>query len=307
MSSRSFTIAFLAVVCGLAAAFGVNQIVTRWEPPASPKTGPVVVTKVGIARGSTVAQSQLTTRQWPLELIPPGAITQIDKAKERAALVSLEAGEPVFDAKLGEKGMVGLAALVPSGMRAFTIHTPTIAAGMAGFILPDNEVDVLLTISGSGLPKSAGGALTATLLQNVKILAVNQALESGNANKAEKSNAIKSVTLLVTPDQASKLSLAQNKGALQLTLRNPDDNDAVRTGPVTLADLEFLQIPPITSPPEAKDEQISEYPVAEVVPPPIPVRPVVIHIRTMRGTTAGSVPVQLFPAGDTPLIATERR
>ena len=307
MSSRSFAFVFLAVAFGLAAALGVNQIVKRWEAPARAKTGPVVVTTVNVSRGSTVHNAQLATKQWPQELIPPGAITSIENAKERAALVSLEAGELVFEAKLAERGMVGLAALVPSGMRAFTIHTPTIAAGVAGFILPDNEVDVLLTISGPGLPEKAGGGLTATLLQNVKILAVDQALAASSSNKAEKSNDIKSVTLLVAPDQAAKLSLAQNKGTLQLALRNPDDDEDARAAPVTLSDLGFLQFPPSTDS-KAAEKPLTEPPVAVVAapPPPIPAKPLIVRIRTMRGSTVGSVPVQIFPADGPYVVSADR-
>ena len=66
-----------------------------------------------------------------------------------------------------------------------------------------------------------GGGSTTTLLQNVEILAVDQKVDGPADNKVDSTN-LRSVTLLVTPDQAAKLSLGQSKGTLHLTLRNPE-------------------------------------------------------------------------------------
>ena len=107
---------------------------------------------------------------------------------------------------------------------------------MAGFILPGNKVDVLLTVDDiSGITKvgiqgSSGGgssnASTTTLLQNVEILAVDQKTTAPAENKID-AKELRSVTLLVTPQQANELGLAQNKGKLHLALRNLDDSQDV--------------------------------------------------------------------------------
>lgn len=124
-----------------------------------------------------------------------------------------------------------MAALVPSGMRAFTIHTPSVASGVAGFIMPGNKVDVLLTMEGRR------GGTTITLLQNLEILAVDQRIDAPSDYRVDP-NQLRSVTLLVTPDQAAKLGLAQNKGALHLSLRNLKDDQPADTSPARQAELE---------------------------------------------------------------------
>ena len=55
---------------------------------------------------------------------------------------------------------------MPAGLRAFTIRTPNIASGVAGFILPGNFVDVLLTVDKVG---GEGGA-TIRLMPRVEVL-----------------------------------------------------------------------------------------------------------------------------------------
>src|SRR5262249_16169427 len=154
-------------------------------------------------------------------------------------------GEHVLDAKLAGKGAGrGLAALIPKGMRAFTIQTTSVVAGVAGFVLPGSRVDVLLTVSSQGGNNDqTGGGTTTTLLQGVEILAVDQRLQAPAENKNNLKE-LQSVTLLVTPDQAAKLDLGQNKGLLHLTLRNPDDDQPADTRPTTLASLRFQQQKP---------------------------------------------------------------
>ena len=114
-----------------------------------------------------------------LESVPkrwanPKAIAKIEEAVGRVVTIPILEGEPVLSSKIAAKGAgVGLAAIIPKGMRAFTIQTPTIATGVAGFVLPGNKVDVLLTVKEVGGGTDARGG-TIILLQNLEILAVDQ-------------------------------------------------------------------------------------------------------------------------------------
>src|SRR5262249_21275269 len=110
------------------------------------------------------------------------------------------------------------------------------------FVLPGNKVDVLLTVADQGENDPTGGTTT-TLLQNVECLAVDQTMDAPVANKIDLKE-MRSVTLLVTPQQANLLNLAQNKGTLHLDLRNVGDAQDGKTRPATLADLRFHQEKP---------------------------------------------------------------
>ncbi len=203
---------------------------------------PVVVAAMTIPRGVLITPDLIKTKEFPKDLVPTGGIIKKEEAQDRSAYATMVVGEPVLESKLSPKGQRGLAPFIAEGMRAFTITT-TVASGVAGFILPGNKVDVLLTINTNSSNDSTGGGSTTTLLQNVEILAVDQKVEAPADNKVDANN-LRSVTLLVYPDQAAKLSLGQNKGTLHLTLRNPKDQAAAKVRPTTVNDIQFLSEPP---------------------------------------------------------------
>lgn len=244
MSPRSILVIVLALSCGTSAAFGVSLL--RGRQTASPReaTAPVVVAAAGMPRGRMVTADMLRIQKWPEDLVPPGALAQVQDAVDRAVTAPILPGEPLLEGKLAsrESGR-GLAALVPPGMRAYTIQTSRIASNVAGFILPGNRVDVLLTLRGGAADTTGGGSAT-TLLQAVEVLAVDQRLDAPAENRVDPKQ-LSSVTLLVTPDQAALLDLGQNMGILTLSLRNPEDLAESKTQPATLDILRFTRRRPV--------------------------------------------------------------
>jgi pilus assembly protein CpaB len=226
----------LSLMSGGSAALGVNRYVANASRAgvASGDAELVVVAAADIPRGAWITAALLETREYPRGVLPPGALKKVEDAVDRSVFVPLIKGEPVLDAKLAPKGARrGMAALVPGGMRAFTILTPSVASGVGGFIQPGNKVDVLLTMEGRQ------GTITTTLVQNLEILAVDQRIDAPADNRVDPGQ-LRSVTLLVTPDQAAWLGLAQNKGALHLSLRNHADDRPASTAPARLAELDGL-------------------------------------------------------------------
>jgi pilus assembly protein CpaB len=291
----------LALVFGGSAAVGVRQYIGQ-NSPTQVEMVPVVVAAITVPRGMLLSSELVRTRDYPKDLVPEGAIFKTENVVDRAAYSTLVKDEPLLESKLSPKGQRGLASLIPNGMRAFTITTPNIASGVAGFILPGNKVDVLLTVSNTPSSDASGGGTTTTLLQHVEILAVDQRMEAPADNKV-KAEDLRSVTLLVTPDQAAKLDLGQNKGTLHLSLRNPEDHLNARVRPATVNDIQFLQERPWDE--RAKDvlksfgEALAKArPPQPATPPTPPVEakpkpaPLVI-IRTIRGSTEGAVRVLL--------------
>lgn len=289
MKLRTIVMLMLALVFGGSAAVGVSGL--RKQAPAAPlpDTTPVVVAAEDVGRGNLVTAAAVKTYDWPKALVPPGALTRVDDALDRVAFGSLAKGEPVLEGKLAPRGAGrGLAAMVPTGKRAVTIQATSPATGLAGLALPGNRVDVLLTMTGgaaNGDP--AGGGSTSTLLQNVEILAVDQRVDAPSDNKVDASQ-LRSVTLLVTPDQAAKLELGQSKGTLHLALRNLEDDQAGDRKPATMSDLGQ----PVEKPREEPKA------VASPPPPPPPEPPAPLRIRTLRGSHQGAVYVQ--PPGTEP-------
>ena len=125
-------------------------------------------------------------------------------------------GEFVLTSKLaGENAGSGLPSLIPPGMRAVSVRVND-TTSVSGFVLPGTRVDVLLT----GNPQGSNEQQTTTVLENVAVIATGQRLERNSAGEAQSAPV---VTLLVSPDDAERLTLASSQGHIQLALRNPLD------------------------------------------------------------------------------------
>jgi pilus assembly protein CpaB len=304
VSVRTLLVVALALVCGASAAVGISKLRPEGESQ-NVDTVPVVVAAVDIPRGRTVSADVLKTVDMPKSHVPLGATSKMDDLVDRVCFTPLFKGEPVLDAKLTPRGAGrGMGALTKPGMRSFTIPTPNIASGVAGFILPGDRVDVLLTVTDTGVlalgggGPNYGGGTTTTLLQNVEILAVDQRVDAPADNKVDPKD-LRSVTLQVTPQEAAQLALGQNKGTLQLSLRNPQDARHAETKPATLDILRLTQPKPwdekVKGIMEALGKALEKMPKEEAKKPTPPPEQEPFTIRTLRGRDEGRVEVYGVP------------
>jgi pilus assembly protein CpaB len=120
-----------------------------------------------------------------------------------------------------------MAAILPSGMRAVSTQiSPETSAG--GFILPNDHVDVILTRRDKDAEKATGSEVhtSETILANVRVLAIDQAVEEKNGQKVVVG---KTATLELAPRQAETLALAHQLGTLSLALRSITDASPGKT------------------------------------------------------------------------------
>jgi pilus assembly protein CpaB len=289
MQMRTVLIGVFALVFGVSAALGVYLLKSPAPATTKPETVSVVVAATEINRGQTISQKDLSTREWPKDMIPEGAITDLKVIEDQTVIVPLIKGDLLLEGKLAPKGSGrGMAAIVSEGMRAVTIQTPNVATGVAGFILPGNKVDILLTMTNQGPDDRTGGGSTVTLLQNVEILAVDQQIDVPQDNKVD-SKDLRSVTLMVTPAQAARLDLAQNKGTLRLALRNAADKATEFVDPITMAGL--MQNPnDLATKPRST---VPTEPAPLVAPPTARAMKVISSIRTLKGTRSGIIQLEI--------------
>jgi pilus assembly protein CpaB len=106
--------------------------------------------------------------------------------------------------------------------------------GVAGFVLPGTRVDVLVTLNPETEGDSQKPATTRLILQNVKVLASGQKIEKDAEGKPQ---TVTVITLLVTPEESEKLTLASTEGKIQMALRNAMDMDSVSTEGIQAAEL----------------------------------------------------------------------
>lgn len=306
MSKRTILIVALSIVFGLSAAVGAARLTNAGVSEPAEMVAVVIVAD-DLPRFTVLAAEHVKVQQYPKEFVPPGAVSAVEDAAGRVVDTPLVKGEPLLESKLASKGAGrGLAAVIPKGMRAVTIQTPNVATGVAGFIMPGNKVDVMFTRQTHKAEDATGGGATRTLVPNVEILAVDQRIEAPTNNKVD-AKELKSVTLLVTPDQAAEIDLAQTVGTLHLTLRSPLDTDTTKSARATLKGIEsgrdgmsaeeFATLiaamfkGPASAPIVAKElTPIEVAPTPVVEKPAAPVPPP--RIRTLRGGIPNTVYIE---------------
>ncbi len=204
--------------------------------------GRVVVADKPLRFGMKVSSSMLREVDWPKSGIPEGAYrsksAMFTDGSKRVVLASIAANEPILKAKITGPGQrATLSALVAEGMNAVSVRVNDVL-GVAGFILPGERVDILLTQTPRNELQPGGGAKetgahTDVLLQNVRVLAVDQLAD----DRSEKPTLVKTVTIEVDTEQAQKLALATAVGQLSLALRSAGSTSPNRARRITLTDL----------------------------------------------------------------------
>lgn len=201
------------------------------RPEKTVSTRTVVVASGPLRFGDQLSQRGLREVVWPDEAIPAGTFATINEALahgKRTVLAPIAPNEPVLKKKVTGPGQKAtLSALLQEGMKAVTIRVNDVD-GVAGFVLPGDHVDILMTRQAD---KAA--STTEVVLQKVKVLAVDQSADDSKEAPA----VAKAVTLEVDTLAAQKLSLAGSIGALSLALRKAGESDVQGTRQVTIGDL----------------------------------------------------------------------
>jgi pilus assembly protein CpaB len=209
--------AVLAVVSALA-AFGLSRGYAKRLEAQHPSVGPVVpvvVAAAEVARGATIADAALEVRSMPEAFAPPGAFADPDDVAGRVAIADLASGEPVTRTRVSSERAGPIAALVPTGLRAFAID----AVVPRGAVRAGDRVDVLATFGG-------GHPHTETVAVALEILLILQPSSStGLGGPAEGDGP--HLVLLVAPDVAERLAYAQAFGEITVVIEGaPDAGDA---------------------------------------------------------------------------------
>lgn len=196
---------------------------------AEQATVAVLVATRDIRPGEQLQAQDLKWMDWPKAVVPAGAfIRDKDATAEQAVAANGLAGqivraqvfngEPLRQQRLVNPDNGYMASILPKGMRAIAVSVE--AETMAGgFILPGNRVDVLLTRTIQGASTTAR---TETILQNVKILAIDMNTPGERDEKALEPD--RTATLELAPDQAEVVAQAQQLGKISLALRSAQDS-----------------------------------------------------------------------------------
>lgn len=264
----------------LAAGASATLLAAGWlgSQRSSPMTA-VVVAARDIEAGQMLDATAVQMVSWPSSALPPGSLSDAGNLLGRVPRAPIVRGEPILTAKLAPEGARGgLAAVIAPGKRAMTVRVNEVV-GVAGFALPGNHVDVLVSASDGG---AVTQAMSRIVLERILVLAVAQ--EAGRDDIRPR--VVSAVTLEVTPRQAETLDLARAIGQLSLVLRNQVDSESGIGRGVTRSDLLEVRTepPPVANSAQRRvpsDAGLSLTGVASAVPHPH--TPPAIQIEVIRG------------------------
>ena len=260
MRRQSWIVLAVAVFFGLIAVYLVNAYLSgaqRQTEARAIQTTRIAVARVPLQFGTRISPQNVQFVEWPVSSVPRGSFTAIEElipaGQTHVVLRPIEPGEPVLRSRLsGEGGRATLSAVLEPDMRAASIRISDVA-GVSGFALPGDRVDVLMT------REIGNEQVTEVLLNNIRLIAIDQ-----NANdNAEQPNLGRTATLEVSQQDAQKLALGSSVGTLSLVLRSvraPQElvayNNVMRSsdfaGGGNSAPAQYVQSGPAPAPPAGR-------------------------------------------------------
>jgi pilus assembly protein CpaB len=231
---RPIVFVILAAMGAVLAAIVVFSAINKRESEvqrAMAHTVEVVVAAKDIPLGAKLEPDSVKLVRWAREGVPQGAFTDPQAVAGSFAKSQFVANEPVVASKLfmGEKTSGVMPLLIPAGMRAMSVPVDEVS-DIAGFVEPHTHVDVLVAVAGTGPGETSFSRI---VLQDIEVVAVAQEIEQVK----DQPQVVKVVTLLVTPVDAEKLTLASREGMLRLAMRNYSDSKVVATRGIALGEL----------------------------------------------------------------------
>src|SRR5438105_1021380 len=165
----------VALIAGGTAAALLRWYVERSAQPVAAPLAKIVVAAMDLPIATTLRAEHMKLADWPEGVQPPGAVRTPADLVGRVVIAKVVQGEPILTSKLASKDAGrGLAALIPEGMRAQAVRVDEVV-GVAGFVHPDDHVDVIATLNSRGSTSSE--STSKVILQNVNVLAVGQDLD----------------------------------------------------------------------------------------------------------------------------------
>ena len=187
----------------------------------------VLVAATDIGQGQKLTGDNVRWQRWPDDAMNPSYIQKQAKpdaiAELNGSIVRSQfiAGEPIREVKLARPESGFLSAILPSGKRAVAVRVSAQNTA-GGFILPNDRVDVIKTVSQQTSPDGPTENVSTTILSNVRVLAIDQTVDE----TSEEANVVgKTATLELDPAQVELITAAEASGTLSLALRSVADTD----------------------------------------------------------------------------------
>lgn len=230
---------------------GEPTVASIVEPATPVPVHDVLVASADLGLGQRLTKDNMRWQSWPESALSPTYISRSARPDVLETLAGslvrsrITSGEPIRDENLAPLNAGFLSAMLPSGKRAAAVRISA-QNSAGGFILPNDRVDVILTVGQQGQSEHSSPIPSRTILRNVPVLAIDQTVDERSKDDNAKAKAVvigKTATLELDPSQVEILAAAEAQGTLSLALRSAADNG--EGPPLTAAD--NGKGPPLTS------------------------------------------------------------
>jgi pilus assembly protein CpaB len=211
------------------------------ETAAAESTTQTVVAKIDIPARTQITSTMLTLKDIPVSARLSNAVGSTDDVVGKVSRYPIYADEQLTSNKVveigGNEAADSLAFSVPDGKRAISISADQVVSA-GGLVLPGDYVDIMAVLNGKGADGSdIQNFVVKTILQDVQVLAVAQKIADTGQDETGKSDTkanpdATTLTLLVTPDQAQTIFLAELNGTLRAVVRGFGDDKTNSLNPV---------------------------------------------------------------------------
>ena len=282
--TRDLIVLVTAVVAASVAAFGVYLAITRIPVrTVEIATRHAVVAAKAMTMGTRLTRESVKLVDWPAKTPLRGGFSDIETVVDRGLLASVIENEPLIESKLAPREAgAGLPPSIPAGMRAMSVKVNEVI-GVAGFVVPGTRVDVVVVI------RQRDESMSRVVVGNVQVLTAGTKIDQENS-KDGKPIPSTVVTLLVSPQDAERIALAQSEGQIMLALRNPLDVAPSETRGVRTSSL----MGGATTNVEVKPAVVRSKVVAPVAPVTAPVARI-YAVEAIRAAKRTEEPVKVNP------------
>jgi len=260
--TRTLTVLAVAVVAASVASYGVYQALSRIPVrKIEIATRHAVVAAKAMPMGTRLTRDTVKLVAWPEKTPLTGGFADLDDVVDRGLIAPVVENEPLIESKLAAREAgAGLPPSIPPGMRAMSVKVNEVI-GVAGFVVPGTRVDVVVIV------RQRDDSMSRVVVSNVQVLTAGTRIDQENA-KDGKPIPSTVVTLLVKPEDAERIALAQSEGQIMLALRNPLDVAPSETRGVRTAGLLGGQSPPDVKPATRRAAPPTVITAARPAPPP---------------------------------------
>ncbi len=232
----------LGVCVGGIAIKLVLNVVANAQGASQANMAKCAVAKVDIGFAEEITAEKLVLKDWPRDSLPEQHFENLEELLDRVTNMYIPKDVPIYPTMLAQVGTPpGIQTRIKPGYRAVSVGIDEVT-GVAYQLKPGDWVDVISLVERRRRDGRAD-FVSRVILQKVEIAAVGRTLQSGKPGSAPNSVA-RSVTLLLKPEEVTKLHLAQsNRGKISLALRGNMD-DAGTDIPASASNDQLLGIDP---------------------------------------------------------------